>query len=116
MTEPSASAMNAPLSEEAPDMVLRADFSITLQSESTSMLNATFERLMETIRSAPKLSIRGPIRLPKEGKIHSRRIDIKSISEQQLHAIAEQSGIALAEDAGEERIQSNGVAVSFDIE
>jgi len=71
---------------------------------------------MDTIRTTPGLSIRGPLRLPKEDKIHSRRVDIKSIQEKQLRGITEQSGIQLSEDAGDERIQSNGVIVSFDIE
>ncbi|KAF9084096.1 hypothetical protein BGX29_011546 [Mortierella sp. GBA35] len=96
---------------------LKADFSITLQSESTAKLNATFQRLMDTIHSiTPGLSIRGPIRLPKDGKIHSRRVDIKAITERILRDIGAQSGILLSDDAGDERIQDNGVVVSFDIE
>ncbi|KAF9905858.1 hypothetical protein EC991_001263 [Linnemannia zychae] len=71
---------------------------------------------MDTIHATPGLAIRGPIRLPKDGKIHSRRVDIKSIPEQLLRDIGSQSSILLAEDAGEERIQENGVVVSFDIE
>ncbi|KAF8983875.1 hypothetical protein BGZ46_009332 [Entomortierella lignicola] len=71
---------------------------------------------MDTIHATPGLSIRGPIRLPKDGKIHFRRVDIKSIQEKQLRVIAEQSGVELSEDAGEKKIQSNGVAVIFDIE
>ncbi|KAF9153009.1 hypothetical protein BGX21_009211 [Mortierella sp. AD011] len=99
-----------------PSAVLKADFSITLLSESTSILNASIQRLMDTIHTTPGLSIRGPIRLPKDDKTHSRRVDIKSIQEKQLRAIAEQSGIELSEGAGEEKIQSNGVVVIFDIE
>ncbi|KAF9999042.1 hypothetical protein BGZ80_006650 [Entomortierella chlamydospora] len=99
-----------------PSTVLKADFSITLLSESTSTLNASIQRLMDTIHATPGLSIRGPIRLPRDGKIHSRRVDIKSIQEKQLRTIAEQSGIELSEDAGEKKIQSNGVVVIFDIE
>ncbi|KAG0327345.1 hypothetical protein BGZ99_007815 [Dissophora globulifera] len=96
--------------------ILRADFSITLRSERTSTLNLTFERLMATIRATPGLSIRGPLRLPKEDKFHSRRVDIKSIQEALLRQIAEQSGIELSESAGSDCTQSNGVVVSFDIE
>ncbi|KAF9207797.1 hypothetical protein BGZ49_010543 [Haplosporangium sp. Z 27] len=96
--------------------VLKADFSITLLSDSTSTLNATIQRLMDTIHATPGLSIRGPIRLPKDGKIHFRRVDIKSIQEKQLRVIAEQSGVELSKDAGEKKIQSNGAAVIFDIE
>ncbi|KAG0214298.1 hypothetical protein BGX28_002406 [Mortierella sp. GBA30] len=95
---------------------LKADFSITLQSESTATLNATFQRLMDAIHAIPGLSIRGPIRLPKDGKIHSRRVDIKSIPERQLRAIGEQAEIKLSEGTGEETIQENGVIVTFDIE
>ncbi|KAF9988504.1 hypothetical protein BGZ75_009278 [Mortierella antarctica] len=95
---------------------LKADFSITLQSESTTTLNATFQRLMEAIHAVPGLSIRGPIRLPKDGKIHSRRVDIKAIPERQLRVISEQAGIELSEDAGEESTQKSGVIVTFDIE
>ncbi|KAG0264260.1 hypothetical protein BG011_007150 [Mortierella polycephala] len=71
---------------------------------------------MDTIHSIPELSIRGPIRLPKDGRIHSRRVDIKSIPEKQLREITTQSGIELSDEAGDERIQSNGVVVTFDIE
>ncbi|CAO3572338.1 unnamed protein product [Mortierella alpina] len=95
---------------------LRADFSITLQSESTATLNATFQRLMEAIHTIPGLSIRGPIRLPKDGKIHSRRVDIKAISERRLRLISEQAGIELSEHAGDESTQESGVIVMFDIE
>ncbi|KAF9191083.1 hypothetical protein BGZ51_007792 [Haplosporangium sp. Z 767] len=95
---------------------LKADFSITLQAESTTVLNTTFQRLMDTIHSIPGLSIRGPIRLPKDGRIHSRRVDIKSIPEKQLREISTQSGIELSDEAGDERVQSNGVVVTFDIE
>ncbi|KAF9121620.1 hypothetical protein BGX30_002457 [Mortierella sp. GBA39] len=97
-------------------MALKADFSITLQSESTTKLNATFQRLMDSIHATPGLAIRGPIRLPKDGKVHSRRVDVKSITERSLRDIGTQSGILLSEDAGDERIQENGVVVSFDIE
>ncbi|KAF9114298.1 hypothetical protein BGX27_011199 [Mortierella sp. AM989] len=96
--------------------VLKADFSITLLSESTGTLNTTIQHLMDTIHATPGLSIRGPIRLPKDGKTHSRRVDIKSIQEKQLRAIAELSGIELSEDVGEEKVQSNGVVALFDIE
>ncbi|KAG0062329.1 hypothetical protein BGZ89_010747 [Linnemannia elongata] len=102
--------------EATSTIALKADFSITLQSESTSKLNATFQRLMDTIHATPGLAIRGPIRLPKDGKVHSRRVDIKSITERALREIGTQSGILLSEDAGDERIQENGVVVSFDIE
>ncbi|KAF9919115.1 hypothetical protein FBU30_011169 [Linnemannia zychae] len=96
---------------------LKTDFSITLKSESTATLNTTFQGLMDTIHAiTPKLSIRGPIRLPKDGKIHSRRIDIRSITEQSLREIGARSGILLAEETSKERIQENGVIVSFDIE
>ncbi|KAK3836539.1 MAG: hypothetical protein JOS17DRAFT_734471 [Linnemannia elongata] len=95
---------------------LKADFSVTLQSESTTKLNSTFQRLMDTIHATPGLAIRGPIRLPKDGKLHSRRVDIKSITERSLRDIGTRSGILLSEDAGDERIQENGVVVSFDIE
>ncbi|KAF9948186.1 hypothetical protein BGZ72_009860 [Mortierella alpina] len=95
---------------------LKADFSITLQSESTTILNATFQRLMEAIHAVSGLSIRGPIRLPKDGKIHSRRVDIRAIPERQLRVISEQAGIELSEQAGEECTQENGVIVTFDIE
>ncbi|KAG0006500.1 hypothetical protein BGZ65_007322, partial [Modicella reniformis] len=83
------------------DKSLKANFSITVQSDSTAILNTGFERLMDTIRRTPDLSIRGPIRLPKEGRTHSRRVDIMSIEENQLRTIAEQSGIELPKDAGE---------------
>ncbi|KAH7053738.1 hypothetical protein BKA57DRAFT_454375 [Linnemannia elongata] len=102
--------------EATSTIALKADFSITLQSESTSKLNATFQRLLDTIHATPGLAIRGPIRLPKDGKVHSRRVDIKSITERALREIGTQSGILLSEDAGDERIQENGVVVSFDIE
>ncbi|KAF9437279.1 hypothetical protein BGZ76_001341 [Entomortierella beljakovae] len=95
---------------------LKADFSVTLLSESTTTLNTSIQLLMDTIHSFPGLSIRGPIRLPKDGKIHSRRVDIKSIQEKQLRAIAEKSGIELSVDAGEAKLQSNGIIVMFDIE
>ncbi|KAK3840856.1 MAG: hypothetical protein J3R72DRAFT_446514 [Linnemannia gamsii] len=115
--EPVASITPTPLPPSTTtETALKADFSITLQSESTTKLNATFQRLMDTIHAIPGLAIRGPIRLPKDGKIHSRRVDIKSIPERLLRDIGSQSGILLAEDAGEERIQENGVVVSFDIE
>jgi len=95
---------------------LKADFSITVQSESTTKLNKTFDLLMETIHATPGLAFRGPLRLPKDDKIHSRRIDLKSIPEKQLREIAAKSGILLSQDAGAERIQTNGVIVAFDIE
>jgi ribosomal protein S10 len=110
------SALLPPPQSPSIETALKADFSITLQSESTTKLNETFQRLMDTIHATPGLAIRGPIRLPKDGKIHSRRIDIKSIPEWLLRDIGLQSSILLAEDAGEERIQENGVVVSFDIE
>ncbi|KAG0361815.1 hypothetical protein BGZ54_008927 [Gamsiella multidivaricata] len=103
-------------SPESSPTILKADFSITLQSESTATLNATFQRLMDTIHATSGLSIRGPIRLPKANKIHSRRVDIKSIQEKQLRAIADQARVELAEYTGEQRIQDNGVVVVFDIE
>ncbi|KAF9318195.1 hypothetical protein BG003_011672 [Podila horticola] len=103
------------VTKEEPE-ALKADFSITLQSESTSTLNATFQKLMDTIHAIPGLAIRGPIRLPKEGKIHSRRVDLKSIPEKQLRNIAVQSGISLSEEPGVEQAQPGGVVVSFDIE
>ncbi|KAF9903479.1 hypothetical protein BX616_001626 [Lobosporangium transversale] len=97
--------------------VAKADFSITIRSQSTATLNAVFQRLMDVIHATvPARSIRGPIRLPKEDKIHSRRVDIKFISETQLRSIAEQSGVKLSDMAGEDRIQDDGLIVSFDIE
>lgn len=113
---PASVPPSLPPTEATSTTALKADFSITLQSESTTKLNATFQRLMDTIHATPGLAIRGPIRLPKDGKIHSRRVDIKSITEQSLRDIGTQSGIMLSEDAGDERIQENGVVVSFDIE
>ena len=71
---------------------------------------------MDTIHAVPGLAIRGPIRLPKEGKTHSRRIDLKSIPEKLLRDIAVQSGITLSEKPGIEQTQSSGVVVFFDIE
>ncbi|KAF9966559.1 hypothetical protein BGZ70_001968 [Mortierella alpina] len=109
---------STPLRSTSPSTTteLKADFSITLQSESTATLNATFQRLMEAIHTIPGLSIRGPIRLPKDGKIHSRRVDIKAISERLLRIISEQAGIELSEYTGEESTQESGVIVTFDIE
>lgn len=98
------------------DTVREADFSITVQSERTTTLNEAFQRLMDTIRRTPNLTIRGPIRLPKEGRVHSRRVDIISIGEEQLRAIATQSGIELSTNAGESRTQENGTIVFFNVE
>ncbi|KAF9217700.1 hypothetical protein BGZ59_000618 [Podila verticillata] len=101
--------------KEGPE-ALKADFSITLQSESTATLNATFQKLMDSIHAVPGLAIRGPIRLPKEGKTHSRRVDLKSIPEKQLRDIAMQSGITVSEEPGVGQTQPSGVVVFFDIE
>ncbi|KAG0033002.1 hypothetical protein BGZ82_006277 [Podila clonocystis] len=114
-TSTKTSYTTAAATKEVPE-ALKADFSITLQSESTSTLNTTFQMLMDTIHAIPGLAIRGPIRLPKEGKMHSRRVDLKSIPEKQLRHIAVQSGISLSEEPGVEQTQPSGVVVSFDIE
>ncbi|KAG0225579.1 hypothetical protein BGX31_007597 [Mortierella sp. GBA43] len=106
----------SPPSEPHASAVQEIDFSITMQSEKTATLNDAFERLMDTIRGTRGLSIRGPIRLPKEGRVHSRRVDIRSIKEEQLHAIAAQSGIELSQVPGEAREQPGGVIVFFNVE
>ncbi|KAG0344830.1 kinesin-like nuclear fusion protein [Podila humilis] len=111
-TSASTASTMTPSIGDLPPETLKADFSITLQSESTATLNSTFQQLMDTIHSIPGLAIRGPIRLPKKGKIHSRRVDLKVIPEAWLREIAVRSGIMLSEEPGVEQVQINGVIAS----
>ncbi|KAG0223018.1 hypothetical protein BGW41_005759 [Actinomortierella wolfii] len=63
--------------------------------------------------------IRGPIRLPKAGRVHSRRVYLIQVSERALRQIAADSAIPLHDQMGEVAIsqeQEGAVEVIFELE